>query len=196
MTYQRLQTAWENDDQKGTRPPVPLILNGWVYTNDVDKAQRWEQTVKWANQNGYSNLIPQFSGDEIYCVEEMTSYNVGPNYGPMYLPWDFNKKEKPHTDSLRTALDHLKKHWANIVGATVAAITEPIGFTGVKKRRLLVHANGAGKPPWGEWHCLANDDRRRTFTSLRKAVNEAIAPLMVDHIDFDTSEKGKDQNKG
>jgi len=29
-------------------PPQPLILNGWVFSNDVEKRNRWEETLAWA----------------------------------------------------------------------------------------------------------------------------------------------------
>ena len=38
-------------------PPVPLILAGWAYSNDVEKMQRWEETVAWARDNGCPEII-------------------------------------------------------------------------------------------------------------------------------------------
>ncbi len=28
------------------KPPVPLILNGWVFSNDVEKMERWQETLQ------------------------------------------------------------------------------------------------------------------------------------------------------
>lgn len=168
---------------------MPLILNGWVYSNDVEKAERWSRTIRWTESNGYSSLIPQLADQDKYLVKDLSSYEVGPMGGPMCLPWDFEKKEKPADESVGHALGTLRQKWVEVAGAELAKITEPIGFTGAKRRRLLVHADGCAKPPWGEWHGLSPDDRHRAFTMLRQAVNDAIAPLMVDHIDFDTSER-------
>lgn len=32
-------------------PPTPLILNGWVFTGDSEKNQRWIETVDWAKRH-------------------------------------------------------------------------------------------------------------------------------------------------
>jgi hypothetical protein len=188
-TYQRLLKAWEAEGKKGRPPPVPLILNGWVYSNDVEKAERWQATIKWAEARGLTSLLPRLTDDEQYVVEELSGYQIGPMGGPMFLPWDFTEKEKPSKELLQETLLRLKKEWADVVGADLARVTKPIGFTGAKGRRLLVQADNSMKPPWGEWDRLAPDERRRGFTKFRQAVNDAIAPLAVDHIDFDTSEK-------
>ncbi len=28
------------------KPPVPLILNGWVFSNDGEKMERWQETLQ------------------------------------------------------------------------------------------------------------------------------------------------------
>lgn len=185
--HQALLRAWEQDGRQGKHPPTPLILSGWAFTNDLDKAARWRETVAWAEKNGYSRLIPEFPEEEKYLVTEMSSYDIGPLGGPMYLPWSFDAKERPGAAALNQALVKLKENWESIAGPELAAITAPLGFTGAKKRRLLLQADGLKKPPWREWDRLGSGDRRRRFTAFRKAVNDAIAPLMVDHIDFLTS---------
>jgi hypothetical protein len=53
-------------------------------------------------------------------------------------------------------------------------------------RRLVVSVSqSAPSPPWGDWNRLANNESRRAFTELRRKVNTAIAPLEIDHIDFE-----------
>ena len=37
--------------------PIPLILAGWVYSNDKQKEQRWDETIKWAEGNGLLWII-------------------------------------------------------------------------------------------------------------------------------------------
>lgn len=32
-------------------PPTPLILNGWVFSNDNDKQKRWQETLQWAEKH-------------------------------------------------------------------------------------------------------------------------------------------------
>lgn len=31
--------------------PIPLILNGWVFSSDVEKHHRWLETLEWAKKN-------------------------------------------------------------------------------------------------------------------------------------------------
>lgn len=31
-------------------PPTPLILNGWVFSDDADKRERWRETLRWAEK--------------------------------------------------------------------------------------------------------------------------------------------------
>jgi hypothetical protein len=103
----------------------------------------------------------------------------------MYLPWNFDAKPMPDAGSVRTALAVLVKHWPTIVGAELGRMTKPLRFTGKKKRRLVVEAAAEQAPPWGGWDYLASGRERRAFTRLRSAINQAIAPLEVDHIDFE-----------
>lgn len=49
-------------------PPVPLILNGWVFSNDADKANRWKTTESWAQENGLWELVA-VSTEDWYTVE-------------------------------------------------------------------------------------------------------------------------------
>lgn len=39
--------------------PIPLILNGWVYSTDTDKQIRWRETIKWAESKGLLWVIEQ-----------------------------------------------------------------------------------------------------------------------------------------
>lgn len=31
--------------------PIPLILNGWVFSSDFEKRVRWQETIIWAEKN-------------------------------------------------------------------------------------------------------------------------------------------------
>ncbi|MBI2864183.1 MAG: DUF721 domain-containing protein [Chloroflexi bacterium] len=166
-------------------PPTPLILAGWAYSNDVGKLRRWEETVAWAENNGCAELISDIPDQDLYFVENPTSYAIGPAGGPMYRAWDFEPKSRPLPEQLSMYTDTLRSQWADIVGQELARVTRPIAFTGAKARRLLVQADSAAAPPWGGWSFLsAQESERRTFTRFRAAVNEAIDPHEVDHIDF------------
>jgi len=174
-------------------PPKPLILNGWVYTNDVEKLERWEETVAWAKQNGCAELVAGISKQDFYFVDDPTTYRVGPMGGPMYREWDLETKARPASEQLAQCMDALKARWPEIVGQELGSVTRPLAFTGEKARRLLVFANGSARPPWGDWSQLSSEiPERRSFTRFREAINNAIAPHQVDHIDF-TTEQGLEQ---
>lgn len=167
-------------------PPKPLILTGWVYSNDVEKMRRWEETVAWAISNGCANIV-EIPDQDFYYVEKPTSYAVGPLGGPMYRPWDFKAKDRPPPHQVLEHLEALRSRWRDIAGPELARITRPLVFTGAKARRLLVQADAGARPPWGGWSQLsAVESERRTFTCFRASINRAIAPFEVDHVDFIT----------
>jgi hypothetical protein len=191
-TFERLSNYAQSHACTPPSPPKPLILNGWVYSNDVQKMQRWEETVHWAERNGCSNLVSNISDRDFYFVEEPTTYEVGPFGGPMCRAWDFKAKSRPSSEQITQFMDTLLSRWSEIVGNEIASITRPLTFTGEKARRLLVFANTANNPPWGSWSYLSEQDsKRRTFTHFRAAINKAIAPHEVDHIDFTTDENAE-----
>ncbi len=166
-------------------PPVPFILNGWIATNDVEKAERWAATVQWATEHGVANLV-QFAADDWYAVEKPSSHLVGPEGGPMLLPWRFEPAEKPSDEAAHAALALLVEQWPRIAGE-LAPHTKPVAITGEKMRRLVVAVSGTSpRPPWGNWDRLAEDESRRAFTQFRRAINSVVAPLEIDHIDFHT----------
>lgn len=180
-------------------PPKPLILAGWAYSNDVERMQRWDETVDWAVKNGCANLVSEIPDSDFYFEEKPTSYAVGPLGGPMNRAWDFDLKSRPPSEKIAHLIAVLLSRWAEIVGNELASITRPLAFTGEKSRRLLVLANAVTTPPWGGWaHLSANELERRTFTLFRAAINKAIAPHEVDHIDFtpeDNAEQGAPEGR-
>lgn len=123
----------------------------------------------------------------MYAVDELSDYQIGPLGGPMYQDWTFDPKPRADPLTRAKAVESLQSKWTQIAGAKLAAVTWPLRLTGSKGRRLLVLVRTQRPPPWGSWTTLAKDERRRSFTAFRKAVNSAIAPLEVDHIDFITS---------
>jgi hypothetical protein len=52
-------------------PPKPLVLNGWIYSTDYQKKIRWEETIKWAQTYGCSNLIPILKSGDKYEVAKI-----------------------------------------------------------------------------------------------------------------------------
>ncbi len=191
--YQRLYGYGKKRACTPHMPPEPLILAGWAYTNDVEKMQRWEETISWATNNGCFDLLSDIPETDYYYVDEPTSHSVGPLGGPMYRPWDLESKNRPPSDMIVKAMEILLTGWPEIVGPELSNITWPIAFTGGKARRLLVRADNRGCPPWGEWSRLSPvESQRRTFTRLRAAINKAISPHEVDHIDFVVTEEAAD----
>ena len=183
--YKRLIELCNGDKTNQSKVPIPLILNGWAYSNDTQKKERWEQTVEWAKREGYSDLITQIPDDDYLYVDEVSTYQIGPLGGPMYRLWDFEPKFRPTNEELVRFLKRLKKDWPSIAGERMSAITEPTKFTGRKARRLLVRVTSDGEPPWGGWHSRSNISvQRLAFTKFRRQVNAALKPHEVDHMDF------------
>jgi len=192
--FKKLTMHSKANQCKPPEPPKPLILAGWAYSNDIEKMHRWENTMQWANNNDCIELISSIPEDQFYCVEEPTSYTVGPMGGPMYRSWDYETKECPTSVALEQYFMTLFTKWSEIVGADIANITHPMKFTGAKARRLLVYAKENCLPPWGEWTYLSNEKlKRRTFTKMRAAINKAISPHEIDHVDF-THERSAEPN--
>ena len=167
-----------------TSPPVPLVLSGWTYSNDLEKKERWDETVRWAQANGLESEISA-SDDEFYAVVEPYEGMVGPGGGPMYLRWRFDAVPRPATHLLDERLAELTLEWRSIEPAAVTEATEPVRFTGKKARRLEVRVlDRAFQPPWGSWRFLAPGPERRTFTHFRASINKRLAPHSIDHIGF------------
>lgn len=120
-----------------------------------------------------------------YSVEGPYGGVIGPAGGPMYESWRSEPAPLPDPDRVRGALEQLKEVWTEIPPAEVTAASDPLRFTGKKRRRLLVLIKDPGyQPPWGTWTSRGSGPERHTFTLLRAAVNEVIHPHEVDHVDF------------
>lgn len=168
-----------------TSPPKPLILAGWIYSNDADKNGRWSETLAWASENGCQHIVDSLPDDDFYFAESLTTYAVSPAGGPMYLPWDFRAKPALSPADREEFLERLRSQWVQIAGTELSRATQPLSLTGRKGRRLLVAAKSDTNPPWGTWEsCSRNPEVRLSFTRFRASVNASLAPHQVDHIDF------------
>ena len=168
-------------------PPMPLILGGWTYSNDIEKTDRWNETLRWAAANGCGELVATLDDEDFYVVEAPTTYGVGPSGVPMYRTWTFSSKPRVSPAEATRLLEHLRENWPRVAGELLAGVTRPVCITGVKARRLLVHASPGSRAPWGSWSSLSTEvAERRTFTRLRASVNTEVAPHEIDHIDFTT----------
>ena len=187
--YERLTRFAETHGCVPPEPPIPLILNSWVYSNDIEKKFRWKETVLWAGNNGCIELVDSIQDKDFYFVKKPSTYEIGPMGGPMYLPWDFETKNRPSPEALEQYMETLLMRWPEIAGKDLSTMTRPVAFTGKKARRLLVKADTASNPPWGGWAHFSNiESERRAFTQFRESVNKAVSPHEVDHIDFITDE--------
>jgi hypothetical protein len=160
-----------------------MILAGWAFSNDRQKQLRWQETIEWAKRHGCAELVTSLPLDSMHVVGALSDYEIGPGGGPMYLQWSFDSKAKVGIQEKQAAIEKLGANWTEVAGS-LSAFTEPMRFTGAKGRRLLVSVNCDFSPPWGSWTKLEDAERRRHFTRFRADVNAAIAPLVVDHIDF------------
>jgi hypothetical protein len=164
---------------------MPFILAELAYSSDAEKAHRWKETVDWAYANDCVAIIEGLSSEDLYRVGKPTTQSIGPMGGPCYRPWDFEPKVRPPEDELAKYLEYLTGHWIEIAGSALSTVTRPVAFTGKKARRLLAHAEATAVPPWGGWSYRSTEEsERRTFTRFRSAVNKAIGPHEVDHIEF------------
>lgn len=178
QVHRELLRVWRaqggNADDK---PPVPLILAGWAFSSPLEKHIRWLGTVEWAAAHGCEHITASVAPTDLMAWGE-----VGPGWSPpsyaRHAP-----KPRPTEEAVAAALRTLEERWSEIAGPGLAAITRPREFSGRKCRRLVVLADGAGKPAWGSWHYLERS-RRHHFSEFRRRVNAAIHPLEVDHIDF------------
>ena len=102
----------------------------------------------------------------------------------MYLSWSFEPKPVVSEKDAAHAVVLLQADWEKIAGPELCKMTRPLRLTGAKQRRLLVYADQFARPLWGTWTKLTAGPERREFTRLRAAVNAAIHPLKIDHIEF------------
>lgn len=47
-------------------PPKPLILAGWNFSDDDEKARRWRETIAWARDNGCESVMNDVSDHDWY----------------------------------------------------------------------------------------------------------------------------------
>ena len=166
-------------------PPVPLILAASDESN-ATKHHRLSGQLYWAQENGciedtlrYLSNIPVEEWNS--CPLEQWNQD---SYPVSHLKWNFDERTAPSDAAAANAIAILRARWDEIVGSELCGVTSPLHFSGPKKRLLVVLAKRKASPPWGTWTSLDQGENRRFFTRLRAAVNDAIKPLEVDHIDF------------
>jgi len=184
--WHRFYLFLESKKQKGQKnPPVPLILAASM-ESDATKHCRLSDQLYWAHENGcldkalgYLRDIPSEGWNS--CPLEQWNQDSYPNYT---WGWTSDPKPKMSVETAKKLIEHLRANWDEIAGPELHAVTLPHRFAGAKGRRLLVFARRDASPPWGTWTTLDRGENKRFFTRLRAAVNAAIKPFEVDHIDF------------
>ncbi len=69
--HRRLLQAWRRSEGRFPEPPRPLILNGWVATDDWEKAHRWAETIEWVKRWQLDHLVPDIpEGRRYYTTDE------------------------------------------------------------------------------------------------------------------------------
>lgn len=194
MLHSKLTQAWEaRPDAQVPKPPVPLILGGAAFSTAAAIQQRWRDLIAWANQHGFSDVLAAHlpAPATFDVADQIAGVSAdGRGWWPAHWERSDEAKPRPSPDVLASALCDLAERWPAVVGPELGLITRPLKFTGRKSRRLLVAADPtAALPPWGSWSSTAVNPG--TFTELRRAVNGAIAPLVVDDISFDTAAWGE-----
>ena len=187
--YQALKVAWQVNPKGKNGPPIPLILGGWNFSGDYEKKAVWEATIKWAEDMGFDQLIPELTDEQCYFVTSMQSYSCPSEF------WNYHPREKPEKAAIDTALEKLKVSWPIIAGEELAQITIPLCFTGKKSRRLLVFADLSFMPSWGTWTKKSSGIEGKAFTVFRRKINDVISPLEIDHIDFTDTKIHKNKMK-
>jgi len=174
-----LKAKWEQEKMTCSPPPVALVLSGWTMSNDYDKQERWQQTLRWADRNQMTELIPELQDDEKYFVETPSSWRPFEDHDYTNHP----AKYKPTKEEIEKAIDTLKRNWRTYLGDTFAEQTKPLKLTGDKSRRLLVKVQSNYEPPWGTWTKI-DENQKILFSNFRRQINSDIAPIEIDHIDF------------
>ena len=54
----------ERNDRGIEKVPEPLILSEWAHSDDWERELRWHEYLEWAEEYGFSNLIPRLEEEE------------------------------------------------------------------------------------------------------------------------------------
>ncbi len=181
--YLLLKTKKQKDRKD---PPVPLILAASMESY-ATKHRRLSDQLYWAHENGCLDEVLRYLKD--IPSEDWNSRPLGEwhleGYPHFHFGWTSDPKPKTAVATATKLIEQLRANWDKIAGPELSAVTLPHRFAGAKGCRLLVFARRDVSPPWGTWTMLDRDQNKRIFfTRLRAAVNTAIKPVEVHHIDF------------
>ena len=57
-----------SDVRSAGGPPTPSILSGWVFSNDDDKQERWQETLQWAEEFNLLQLAEVEEHDKYFSA--------------------------------------------------------------------------------------------------------------------------------
>src|SRR5262249_34491866 len=100
-------------------------------------------------------------------------------------------RKRPTPEERKRCFKSLASNWVEIVGEEIGRVTRPLRLTGKKGGRLVVYADANVRPPWGSWFGFAPPSPS-AFTKFRAALNKAVAPHKIDHVDFTTDATRKE----
>lgn len=167
-------------------PPVPFILAASM-ESDASKHQCLSDQLFWAHENGCLDEALRYLKDipsKDWNSSPLDQWNQD-SYPHGHFGWTSDPKPKMNVETASKLIEQLRANWDKIAGSELSAVTLPHRIAGAKGCRLLVFARRDASPPWGTWTMLDQDKKKRSsFTRLRAAVNEAIKPVEVHHIDF------------
>lgn len=167
-------------------PPVPLILAASMEA-DATKHNRLSDQLYWSRENDCLDEALHYLKDipnKDWNSSPLDQWNQD-NYPRYHFGWTSDPKPKMNLETASMLIKQLIANWDNIAGPELSAVTLPHRFAGTKGCRLLVFAKRDVSPPWDTWTMLDRDKNKRSlFTRLRAAVNAAIKPVEVHHIDF------------
>ena len=65
-----LDEAWRKTGIKENPPPNVFNFQGWTKSNNKKKQELWEETLLWAQNNGFSNLVPELCDEDLFDGDE------------------------------------------------------------------------------------------------------------------------------
>jgi hypothetical protein len=63
-----LKAEWENRGKVGLPPPTAFVLSSWTLSNDIEKYNQWQMTLRWAEHNSLEYLLPILKDEEKYIA--------------------------------------------------------------------------------------------------------------------------------
>lgn len=194
QAYQQLK---QHAEAHRLAPPLrPLVLSSWNCSDDIQKKERWEYHVQWANDNNCTEVLGNIPDSDFYFVAQLYVDQpyidqpfIGLHFPRLFPVDDYKPKQRPSDERLAHYLQILTERWEEIVGEEIARIVlNPICFSGKKRRSLLLRVNRSKMTdlPWYGSHEGYTYDRgkRYSFTKFRASICKVIAPHAVDHISF------------